>query len=387
MSAALLHRPDGTFYIVTGSDEAAVQLAAADLAERLVPHAHSFAREIIDGATETVGHAVKVITSTIQALLTAPLLYENKLVWLKNASMLTDPVLGHSTVLSSALEELQNTLKSGISTGVFFLLSTPGADRRRSTYKSLTKLAKVIICDNPSSRWHISNADITEWIKKNAAKHHFCFEPAALDLFAIRVGESTSQAELELQKLFVSLSSEDGNTITEAVVRELVPATRASSIFDLSNAILTRNAPLCLEFLRQLILQGEHAIGILLVAIVPTIRNLLIVKALIERHDISPPTHANAFAHLIRKLPTSVVSHFPRKKDGTLNTYALGLSAIHSARYSQAELRTALKKCLETNRLLINPSPLEEATVLTHLLLRIVGKTATNTDYISSAYS
>jgi len=374
MSISLLHKTARTFYLITGSDEATVQSTAVNLAERLVPHTRSFAREIIDGATEAVGHAIEVITNTIQALLTAPLLHENKLVWLKNASMLTDPVIGRSTVLSSALEGLQNTLKSGIPTGVFFLLSAPGADRRRSTYKALTKLAEVIICDNPSSTWHSPSADVTEWIKKNAARHHFCFEPIALDLFAIRIGENISQAELELEKIFISLSSENGNTITEAMVRELVPATRTSSIFDLSNAILTRDVPLCLEFLRQLILQGEHVIGILLVAIVPTIRNLLIVKTLMERHDISPPMHANAFVHSIGQLPIDAVSHLPRKKDGTLNTYVLGLSAIHSARYSQAELGTALKKCLEINRLLINSPPLEGAAVLTHLILHIVGR-------------
>ncbi|QQY09309.1 MAG: DNA polymerase III subunit delta [Candidatus Xiphinematobacter sp.] len=371
MSIPSLHRPR-TFYLVTGSEEAAVRSSAVNLAERLVPRACSFAREVIDGAAETVGRAIAAITSTIQALLTAPFLHENKLVWLRNASMLTDPVIGRSTVLNSVLEELQNILKSGIPTGVFFLLSAPAADRRRSTYRALAKLAEVIICDGPSLRGHATRTDITEWIKKNSAKRHFHFEPAALDLFVIRVGEDTLLAESELEKLFISLSSETGNTVTEAMVRELIPSTRASSIFDLSNAILTRNAPLCLEFLRELILQGEQALSIFLVAIVPTVRNLLIVKSLMEHHDISPPISANAFVHSIKKLPIGAVSHLPRKKDGTINTYALGLSAIHSARYSQAELRIALRKCLEANHSLTNPSPLGEVAILTRLLLHIV---------------
>jgi len=369
----LLRKPTKTFYLVTGSDEAAVRSAAVELAERLVPLEHSFAREIIDGATETVSHAIEVIANTIQALSTAPLLHVNKLVWLKNASMLTDSI-GRSAALSSAIERLQNTLKFGIPAGVLFLLSAPGADRRRSTYKALTKLAEVIICDGHSSKWNFPRADIIEWIKKSADKRHVRFELTALDLFAIRVGENTLLAESELEKLFISSSSETGNTITEAMVRDLVPTTRASGLFDLSNAILTRNATLCLEFLRQLVLQGERVIGILLVAIVPIIRNLLIVKALMERYDISPPIHANAFVHLIEKLPAGVLAHVPRKKDGTLNTYVLGLSAIHSHSYSQAELRAALKKCLEANRLLTNSSPLEEVAVLTNLLLHIVGK-------------
>jgi len=57
------------------------------------------------------------------------------------------------------------------------------------------------------------------------------------------------------------------------LVRELVPLTRAGVIFRLSNALAERDLERALELVRQLLDQGESAIGILLAAILPTVRN------------------------------------------------------------------------------------------------------------------
>ena len=46
-------------------------------------------------------------------------------------------------------------------------------------------------------------------------------------------------------------------------------------IFELGNALARRDASLALNLVRDLLDQGETAIGILLATILPTIRNLL----------------------------------------------------------------------------------------------------------------
>ena len=62
----------------------------------------------------------------------------------------------------------------------------------------------------------------------------------------------------------------------------MVPLSRAGVIFELSNALSARDLELALTLVRRLLEQGESAVGILLAAIVPTIRNLLLAKDLME---------------------------------------------------------------------------------------------------------
>lgn len=378
MSLSLTFGKSKTIYFVTGSDEAAVKSAATNLADYLMPEdTHAFAREVIDGRTETRNQAVQIILDTIQSLLTIPL--ENKLVWLKDASMLVDATIGRSGALSNAWEKLQHAVESGIPTGIIFLLSAPGANKRLAAYKAFAKLAKVIICDKPSVGWNVSNSDIVDLLKKIATKSQLHFEPTALELLAVRVGVDTLQAEVECEKLAIALGQESKNaTITETMVRDLVPTTRMSSLFDLANAILYRNMDLCLESLRQLFIQGESAIAILMAAVVPTVRNLLIVKDLLERYDISSPIHTHTLINLPKQLPPEVAANLPKKKDGTLNAYLLGRTAKHSANYSKVALRAALKECLAVNRLLISSPSLSEETVILNLLVKILGKSSIN---------
>ncbi len=360
-----------SIYFVTGSDEAAVKTAASNLADSLVPHANPFTREVVDGAAENVEQAVECILSTIQALLTFPFFQQTKLVWLKNVSMLTDSVIGRSEAIGVALEKLQHLLEKGLPENIIFLLSAPEADKRRAFYKTVSKLAEVKVCDKPRFGWNATDADISDWLREKAERHGLKFTSSALDLLAVRIGADTRQAELEFEKLSNAFSSQDINTcVTESLVRELVPATRESNIFDLSNALLTRNTPLCLESLQQLFFQGERAIGVLLAAIIPSVRNLLIVRDLVEYHGLRPPAHAGAFANSLAQLPSESIIHLPKKKDGTINAYVLGVAAINCPRYSLKELKSSLVKCLEANRLLISVT-LDERILLTRLLIQI----------------
>ena len=53
-------------------------------------------------------------------------------------------------------------------------------------------------------------------------------------------------------------------------VRDLVPLSRAGVIFELSNALIARDLDRALALVRRLLDQGESAMGLLLVAVLPT---------------------------------------------------------------------------------------------------------------------
>jgi DNA polymerase III subunit delta len=161
--------------------------------------------------------------------------------------------------------------------------------------------------------------------------------------------------------------------VTAADVRLLTPVSRAGVVFELGNALAARELQRALELLKQLIFQGEKEVGILLVAIIPTVRNLLLVKDLMTRHKLSKPAQPFFFGKTLERLPPEAIAHLPRTKEGKLNAYQLGLAAAHAHRYDVAELREALKDCLDANVALVS-APTDPQVILSQLLVRIIAK-------------
>src|SRR5262249_48303015 len=194
------------------------------------------------------------------------------------------------------------------------------------------------------------------------------FDDAALELFVLLTGGDTRQIDNELEKIdtFCSTGFQFATgpirrgepveragappadhqpagkmpvrptakmavqRITVEVVRELVPLSRAGVVFELSNALSVRDLELALRLVRRLLEQGEKAVGILLAAIVPTIRNLLLAKDLMEQHDIRRPHSPFQFIAAMNRLPAKATEHLPRKKDGSINAYGIGIAAQHT---------------------------------------------------------
>jgi DNA polymerase-3 subunit delta len=362
---------------LTGSDEAAVRKAAAALAQELAPNADAFGLEMIDGAADTVDAAVNCVYETIQALLTLPFFGGSKLVWLKNVSFLADRGAGRSESVLAALEKLCDILKSGLPEGVSFLLSAPLADKRRTAFRLLSKLATTEIHDLPDVAFHGDEEAIIEWTALRARERGLQLDPDAVDVLAARVGLNTLQLESELVKLETAFGT--AGRISPEDVRLLVPQTREGGIFDLSDAIAKRDLPLALETLGQLIHQGERGIGILLAAIVPTVRNLLLAKDLMVRHKLSPPSQPQFFAGTLKRLPPEATSHLPRKKDGTISTYVLGIAAINASHYTLAELEKGFTSCAAANQQLLSGS-LTDEVVLERLLIDLLSRKAPQTD-------
>jgi DNA polymerase-3 subunit delta len=155
----------------------------------------------------------------------------------------------------------------------------------------------------------------------------------------------------------------------------MVPRTRAGIVWELGNGIMRRDVPGCIALIDQLFGQGENAVGILLVAMIPTIRNLLLVKDLMARYRLRPPAKPFFFGNDLAKLPPEATAHLPRsKKDGAINAYPLGLAACGAHHFSVAELVDFYDACLEANVKLVSSS-IAPRIVLEELILRL-GKKA-----------
>src|SRR5438309_3683308 len=305
-------------HAVVGSDEAEVKHVAAELAVKLTPPgAGDFGLEIIDAAADNVDQAAARIRSTIEALQTLPFFGRAKLVWLKNVNFLGDDQKARSAAVQSALEELSELLDRSIDSEITFLISATEVDKRRAFYKTLTKRAEVQVFDRLDSGRAGWEEEATEIVQQRAKKRKLQFAAYALDLFVLLTGGDTRQVDNELEKLDTFLGND--RAVHVDVVREIVPLSRAGIIFEVSNALAMRDLELALRLVRRRRDHGESAIGILLAAIVPTIRNLLLAKDLMERHRLPRPHSPFQFISAINRLPAKATEHLPRKKDGSIN--------------------------------------------------------------------
>ena len=363
--------PPAKIYAVVGSDESEVKRVATELSARLTPpDAGDFGLEIIDGCADNAEQAASRIRGTIEALQTLPFFGGGKLVWLKNANFLGDTVIGKAASVQEALEQLSGVLDAGFGSDVTFLLSATELDKRRSFYKALAKRAEVQVFDRLDSSRGGWEEEASEIVRDRAQKKKLQFEDEALDLFVLLTGGDTRQIENELEKIDLYLGRERRVGVEQ--VRMLVPLSRAGVIFELGNALAVRDLDRALTLVRRLLDQGESAIGLLLVAILPTVRNLLLAKDLMEQEGLPRPSAPYSFISAINRLPVSATEHLPRKKDGSLNAYALGIAAQHAHQFQTEQLVAGLEACLEANLQLVS-TQLDHELILTEVIVKLLG--------------
>ena len=357
-------------YAVVGSDEAEVKRVAAELAEQLTPPgAGDFGLEVIDGAVDTAEQAGARIRSTIEALQTLPFLGGGKLVWLKNVNFLGDSIAGRAAVVQDGLEQLAALIDNDFGPDVTFLISAIEVDKRRSFYKTLAKRAEIQIFDRLDSARSGWEEEAMELAQSRARKRKLQFDDDALELFVLLTGGDTRQIDNELEKIDIFLGKQ--RRVNADQVRELVPLSRAGVIFELGNALAARDLVRALKLVRRLLDQGESAIGVLLVTIIPTVRNLLLAKDLMERHRIARPHAPFQFISALNRLPAGATNHLPRKKDGAISGYALGIAAQNAHRFETAELIEALRACLEANLKLVT-TQLDHELILTEVVVKLL---------------
>src|SRR5437016_2064427 len=359
-------------HAVVGSDEAEVKHVAAELAVKLTPPgAGDFGLEIIDAAADNADQAAARIRSTIEALQTLPFFGSTKVVWLKNVNFLGDDQKARSTAVQSALEELSELLGRGFGSEITVLISATEVDKRRGFYKALVKRAELQVFDRIDSGRAGWEEEATEIVRQRAKKRKLQFDDDALDLFVVLTGGDTRQIENELEKIDTFLGKD--RAVHVDLVRELVPLSRAGIIFELSNALAMRDLELALTLVRRLLDQGESAIGILLSAIVPTIRNLLLAKDLMERHRLPRAHSPFQFISAINRLPAKATEHLPRKRDGSVNAYALGIAAQHAHHFNTSQLVDAMRACLTANIQLVT-TQLDHELVLTEVIVKLLAE-------------
>ena len=355
-------------YAFFGNDEAQVKEAALRLSEKIAPKDDEFGLEIVAGGADNAEHATRIIASTIEAIQTLPFFGGDKVVWLQGANFFGDNQTGKAESTLSSVEALCDLLAAGLPSDVKLIISATEVDKRRAFFKKLNKLAEVKFFDKVDISKPGWETEVMAWTSARASGMGLNFEGAALERFVLMVGAETRVLDAELEKLSLYVGDRPA---TEQDVSEIVAASHVGIIFEIGDAIARKNLPKALSLIEQQLRKGENAVGILLAAIVPKIRQMLHARDLIERHGLSVGRSFPPFAKALERLPGSETSHLPKKKDGGINAYGIFMAAQFSNRFTSIELRNALEACLEANERLVT-TQLEPHLVLNQLVTKIL---------------
>lgn len=337
------------------------------------PDSGDFGNDVIDGTADNAEHAGNICSNVCMALQTLPFFGGTKVVWLKNANFLADSGPGRGQDAVNGFERIINIVESGLGPDVRFVISTSGIDKRRSAYKRISKLATLETFDKPDT----SKAGWEQGVLADASRKvkamGITFESGALELLVQMAGDDTRQMDNELEKIDLYLGERRRAGL--ATVRNLVSMSRAGVLWDLGNAIGKRDLPRALDLLSTLMYQGQNAIGLLLAAIVPRVRSLLLIKDLGSRYKLNKFNYSG-FCSSLEGLPSSATAHLPKKKDGTgFNAYPLFLALPETGNFTLEELHAAYKACLTANAKLVTSS-LEPKLVLERLLIGMLSRSS-----------
>jgi DNA polymerase-3 subunit delta len=90
-----------------------------------------------------------------------------------------------------------------------------------------------------------------------------------------------------------------------------------------------------------------------------------------ERHRLPRPHAPFGFISALNRLPADATEHLPRKKDGSINGYALGIAAQQAHRFQTEKLIAGLEACLEANLRLVS-SQLDHELILTEIVIKLL---------------
>ena len=209
------------------------------------------------------------------------------------------------------------------------LFEVPKLDKRQRLYKILNEKALIV---------ELTIGDQAPQFAAQMAKELGAeIEPAAATLLADITNREPALMRMELQKL--ALYVQGCGKITTAAVKELVPNARKNTVWELADMIATRRRDHALQFLDNLLREGEEPVA--LVGVLSWM-----YRKLIEARDLPPTMRGFQAARPLGMRPDSAEA------------------AIRNAhRMSKENLRAGLIALAETDSQLKSSNPDKRATM------------------------
>ncbi len=135
------------------------------------------------------------------------------------------------------------------------VLTARKADHKRKVFKGLTKIKGAGECTAPR------DAALIPWLRNRAKSSGYTLSAGAARLMIERVGLKPGLLAGELEKVITF--SGKSKSIDEQAVMEVVGETKLEKIFDLTDALKTKNPSKALSILRNHLEHGEQPVQLL----------------------------------------------------------------------------------------------------------------------------
>jgi len=265
---------------------------------------------------------------------------------------------------------LEETLTGSIPAGNILILTADRVDRQKRLFKVVSKQGSVITFPAAKPRSGTQRDLVMEGIGKVLAKHGKRLSPDAMQELGRRTGYHLRMSQMELEKLITYAGDKD--TIDRGDIDAVITKSSEDSIFDLTEAIVTRNTEQALATLRDLLNQGVHYM-VILSMLIREIRFLLQGKLLLKEGGLDafrPAMHYRDFQTMVYPGIKELGTKMGRGSDGLTgqHPYVVYNNLKNSKRYSYAGLLAAMDRLAACDLTLktkgVNPEILLEHLVM-----------------------
>jgi DNA polymerase-3 subunit delta len=154
-------------------------------------------------------------------------------------------------------------------------LLAPKPDFRLSFYKAVRESAVAVECKP------LSEQEIPRWIVRKAGERGKSISDEACEMMQSYLGRSLREIHNEIEK--VALFVGDRTTIEEQDVTMVVGMSRTYNVFELQNAVGSKDLPRALEILEHLMDAGEQPVG-MIVMLTRYLQRLWLIRDSLVRH-------------------------------------------------------------------------------------------------------
>jgi DNA polymerase-3 subunit delta len=215
----------------------------------------------------------------------------SRVVWLRDAGFLSEKGAGGrggddeegdagspSSGAKGSTSGLASWVKGGAPDGVTFIVTAPSVDRRSALYRAFEAKGEVetlAISDKPREAERQARDFVNSLMRPLGLK----MSEDAIQVLLERAGTDTQTLANEMEKL--SLYS-GGGVITGREVRLMAAPSREAIMWQLTDAMGSRNAEEAFVVLRQLLFQGESPMAII-ATIEGYFRQLAVARDVLDR--------------------------------------------------------------------------------------------------------
>lgn len=358
--------------LLFGDDDLAIKAKAKATFEKWCADSGGFDQERISATAANAGEALGALDKLREALQTLPF-FGSKVIWFQNCNFLGTDRTSESAAVGGSLASLAEDLKKFNWEGVRLLITAEAIDKRKTFYKTISKLGSV----EELNGWSVEDRDWVEQAEQAALQQIRSrgkeISDDALARLVNDAGVNNRHLANEIEKLSVYLG--DRSKISAGDVEAIVSRNRQSRAFALADALGARDLPRLVRTLDNELhdMRGnskKSEIG-LLYGVISKVRAMLLCKEMARKGWISEGAQYGEFQSQLKRIPTAELPADKKFNPLSMHPFMLHGALQHARNYSLGELVCAMEALLQANLQLISTG-LDEALILQQTLIKIV---------------